>query len=179
MGSRPALIDAGLRPRQIRRNPNRLEQRIGRLHRYGQEEEVKVWNFTFEDTREGEIFELLQEKVESIRDNLGNTADVLGMLDDIDIDSLILESIHTEQPASATREQLEELIDARQRTLREWGERSLIDTSTFDQESRREIQEVMDESDAVYGTEGDIHEFVERGVKVEVLISSAIALPPP
>lgn len=146
-------------------NPNRLEQRIGRLHRYGQDEEVKVWNFTFEDTREGEIFELLQEKVESIRDKLGNTADVLGLLDDIDIDSLILESIQTEQPASATREQLEDLIEARQRTLREWGERSLIDTSTFDQESRREIQEVMQESDAVYGTEGDIHEFVERGVE--------------
>jgi len=33
-------------------NPNRLEQRIGRLHRYGQEKEVTVWNFSFEDTRE-------------------------------------------------------------------------------------------------------------------------------
>jgi len=146
-------------------NPNRLEQRIGRIHRYGQEKEVKVWNFSFEDTREGEIFEMLQNKVESIRGKLGNTADVLGMLDDIDVDSLIMESIQNEDPPGATREELEELIDERQRTLQEWYERSLIDTSTFDQESREKIQEVMDESEDVYGTEADIHEFVERGVE--------------
>ncbi|MFC7074184.1 helicase-related protein [Halovenus rubra] len=146
-------------------NPNRLEQRIGRLHRYGQDKEVKVWNFTFEDTREGEIFEMLQDKVENIRGKLGNTADVLGMLDDIDVDSLIMESIRNDEPASATKEELEELIDERQRTLQEWYERSLVDTSTFDQESREKIQEVMDQSEDVYGSEADIREFFERGIE--------------
>jgi superfamily II DNA/RNA helicase len=145
-------------------NPNRLEQRIGRLHRYGQEKEVKVWNFTFEDTREGEIFEMLQDKVENIRGKLGNTADVLGMLDDINVDSLIMESIRNDEPASATKEELEELIDERQRTLSEWYERSLVDTTTFDQESREKIQEVMDQSEDVYGSEADIREFFERSV---------------
>jgi SNF2 family DNA or RNA helicase len=145
-------------------NPNRLEQRIGRLHRYGQDKEVKVWNFTFEDTREGEIFEMLQDKVENIRGKLGNTADVLGMLDEIDVDSLIMESIRNDEPASATKEELEELIDERQRTLQEWYERSLVDTSTFDQESREKIQEVMDQSEDVYGSEADIREFFERGI---------------
>jgi len=145
-------------------NPNRLEQRIGRLHRYGQDKEVKVWNFTFEDTREGEIFEMLQDKVENIRGKLGNTADVLGMLDDVDVDSLIMESIRNDEPASATKEELEELIDERQRTLQEWYERSLVDTSTFDQESREKIQEVMDQSEDVYGSEADIREFFERGI---------------
>ena len=146
-------------------NPNRLEQRIGRLHRYGQEDEVKVWNFSFEETREGEIFEMLQDKVESIRGKLGNTADVLGMLDDINVDSFIMESIRSEEPASATKEELENLIDERQQTLQEWYDRSLIDTSTFDQESREKIREVMDESEGVYGSESDIREFVERGVE--------------
>jgi superfamily II DNA or RNA helicase len=146
-------------------NPNRLEQRIGRIHRYGQDKEVKVWNFSFEDTREGEIFEMLQSKVESIRGQLGNTADVLGMLDDINMDALIMRSIRNEEPPSATKEELEDLIDERQQTLQEWYERSLIDTSTFDQESREKIQEVMDDSEDVYGSEGDIHEFVERGVE--------------
>jgi hypothetical protein len=145
-------------------NPNRLEQRIGRIHRYGQDKEVKVWNFSFEDTREGEIFEMLQDKVENIRGKLGNTADVLGMLDDIDVDSIIMESIQNEEPPGATKDELEELIDERQRTLEEWYERSLIDTTTFDQESRKKIQEVMDDSGDVYGTKGDIREFFERGV---------------
>jgi superfamily II DNA or RNA helicase len=145
-------------------NPNRLEQRIGRIHRYGQDKEVKVWNFTFEDTREGEIFDMLQEKVESIRGKLGNTADVLGMLDDINVDSLIMESIRNDEPASATKEELEELIDDRQRTLEEWYERSLIETSTFDEESREKIEEIKDDSENVYGTEGDIRGFFEQGV---------------
>ncbi|MBS3761421.1 MAG: DEAD/DEAH box helicase, partial [Halodesulfurarchaeum sp.] len=145
-------------------NPNRLEQRIGRIHRYGQDKEVNVWNFSFEDTREGEIFDMLQDKVENIRGKIGNTADVLGLLDDIDVDSLIMDSIQNDEPPGATREELEELIDERQRTLEEWYERSLIDTSTFDQESREKIQEVMTDSANVYGTEGDIHEFFERGV---------------
>ena len=146
-------------------NPNRLEQRIGRIHRYGQENEVKVWNFTFEDTREGEIFDLLQSKVENIRSKIGNTADVLGMLEDIDVDSLIMESIQNEEPPGATKEELEEMIDERQRTLEEWYERSLIDTSTFDEESREKIQRVIDESEDIYGTEADIREFFEQGVE--------------
>ncbi len=109
-------------------NPNRLEQRIGRIHRYGQDKEVKVWNFLFDDTRESEIFELLQNKVEEIRSKLGNTADMLGMLDDVDVDSLIMESIQSDEPPGVTREELEDLIDERQRTLEEWYERSLVDT---------------------------------------------------
>jgi len=147
-------------------NPNRLEQRIGRIHRYGQEEEVKVWNFLFDDTRESEIFEMLQTKVEEIRSQLGNTADVLGILDDIDVDSLIMESIENDEPPSATKEELEEMIEERQRTLEEWYERSLVDTSTFDAESRRQIQKVVDESEDVYGSEGDIREFFEQAVDV-------------
>ncbi|WP_323676873.1 helicase-related protein [Halorubellus sp. PRR65] len=145
-------------------NPNRLEQRIGRIHRYGQDKEVKVWNFLFEDTRESEIFEMLQNKVEQIRSQLGNTADVLGMLDDIDVDSLIMDSIQHDEPPSATKEELEEMIEERQRTLEEWYERSLVETSTFDADSRRQIQEVVDDSEDVYGSQGDIREFFERAV---------------
>ncbi|SNR68249.1 SNF2 family N-terminal domain-containing protein [Halorubrum vacuolatum] len=146
-------------------NPNRLEQRIGRIHRYGQGKEVKVWNFLFDDTRESEIFELLQTKVEEIRSQLGNTADVLGMLDDIDVDSLIMESIQHDDPPSATKEELEALIEERQRTLEEWYNRSLVDTSTFDAESRRQIQNVVDESENVYGSAGDIREFFQQAVE--------------
>jgi hypothetical protein len=146
-------------------NPNRLEQRIGRIHRYGQDKEVKVWNFLFEDTRESEIFEMLQTKVEEIRTKLGNTADVLGILDDIDVDGLIMESIQNDDPPSATKEELEEMIEERQQTLEEWYERSLVDTSTFDAESRQQIQEVVDASEDVYGSAGDIREFFQQAVE--------------
>ena len=85
------------------------------------------------------------------------------MLDHIDVDSLIMESIRNDEPASATTEELEALIDGRQRTLTEWYERRLIDTSTFGEESRRKIREVMDQSEDVYGSEADIRQFFERG----------------
>jgi SNF2 family DNA or RNA helicase len=146
-------------------NPNRLEQRIGRIHRYGQEDEVKVWNFLFEDTRESEIFEMLQTKVEEIRTKLGNTADVLGILDDIDVDGLIMKSIQNDDPPSATKEELEEMIEERQQTLEEWYDRSLVDTSTFDAESRQQIQEVVDDSEDVYGSAGDIRDFFQQAVE--------------
>jgi len=146
-------------------NPNRLEQRIGRIHRYGQDKEVKVWNFQFDGTRESEIFDLLQEKVENIRSKVGSTADVLGMMDDIDLDGLIMRSVQNEEPADATAEELEEMLEEREQTLLEWYERSLIDPSTFDAESRQRIQEVMDESEDVFGTEADIREFVSHGLE--------------
>jgi len=146
-------------------NPNRLEQRIGRIHRYGQDKEVKVWNFQFEGTREGEIFELLQEKVENIRSQVGSTADVLGMLDDINIDDLIMRSVQDEEPPEATAAELEELMEEREQTLLEWYDRSLIDPSTFDAESRERIQDVIDESADVFGTEADIRAFVDRGLE--------------
>jgi len=146
-------------------NPNRLEQRIGRIHRYGQDKEVKVWNFQFEGTREGEIFELLQDKVENIRSQVGSTADVLGMLDDINIDDLIMRSVQNEDPPEATAAELEELMEEREQTLLEWYDRSLIDPSTFDAESRERIQDIMDESADVFGTEADIRAFVERGLE--------------
>jgi len=51
-------------------NPNRLEQRMGRIHRYGQTKEVYVFNLVAEDTREGKVLVRLFEKLEEIRNAL-------------------------------------------------------------------------------------------------------------
>ena len=48
-------------------NPNRLEQRMGRIHRYGQQEEVTVFNLVASDTREGQIMKKLFEKLDEIK----------------------------------------------------------------------------------------------------------------
>lgn len=52
-------------------NPNRLEQRMGRIHRYGQQKEVYVFNLVAEDTREGKVLNKLFQKLEEIRQALG------------------------------------------------------------------------------------------------------------
>ena len=52
-------------------NPNRLEQRFGRIHRIGQTEVCHLWNLVASDTREGEVYLRLLEKMERARDALG------------------------------------------------------------------------------------------------------------
>jgi SNF2 family DNA or RNA helicase len=61
-------------------NPNRLEQRMGRIHRYGQQKDVYVFNLVAEDTREGRILVKILEKLEEIKNILGNDKvfDVIG-----------------------------------------------------------------------------------------------------
>lgn len=53
-------------------NPNRLEQRMGRVHRYGQPKEVFVFNLVAEDTREGQVLTKLFEKLERIKEAMGS-----------------------------------------------------------------------------------------------------------
>ncbi len=63
-------------------NPNRLEQRMGRIHRYGQQREVYVINLVAADTREGAVFKRLFDKLDIIRKELGTDRvyDVIGEL---------------------------------------------------------------------------------------------------
>ncbi len=53
-------------------NPNRLEQRMGRIHRYGQTKEVQIVNLVAEDTREGAVMCRLFQKLDEIRQAMGN-----------------------------------------------------------------------------------------------------------
>jgi superfamily II DNA or RNA helicase len=62
-------------------NPNRLEQRFGRIHRIGQTEVCHLWNLVAGETREGEVYLKLLEKIEEARKALGGRVyDVLGEL---------------------------------------------------------------------------------------------------
>lgn len=52
-------------------NPMDVEQRIGRIHRYGQQDTAQVYNLVLGDTIEGKIFLLLDEKLEDIAKAVG------------------------------------------------------------------------------------------------------------
>lgn len=69
-------------------NPMRLEQRIGRIHRYGQQNDVNIYNFAIKSTIEEHIIKLLYEKITLFEK-------VIGELDDI-LDELNIGSIETE-----------------------------------------------------------------------------------
>ena len=61
-------------------SPVRLEQRIGRIHRYGQEHDCVIFNFVATDTREGRVLTALKKRLDAIRDELGtdHVFDVVG-----------------------------------------------------------------------------------------------------
>ena len=63
-------------------NPNRLEQRMGRIHRYGQKYEVYVTNLVATDTIEGKIFKRLFDKLCEIKDKMGSDKvyDIMGQI---------------------------------------------------------------------------------------------------
>ena len=63
-------------------NPARLEQRMGRIHRYGQKHDVRVVNLVAGETREGRVLKVLLEKLESVRRTLSSDKvfDVIGSL---------------------------------------------------------------------------------------------------
>ncbi|MDW8052827.1 MAG: helicase-related protein [Armatimonadota bacterium] len=76
-------------------NPNRLEQRMGRIHRYGQQKEVYIYNLVAYDTREGEVLATLLEKLEKIKEQLGSDRvfDVINDVLDVNLRDLIIEAI--------------------------------------------------------------------------------------
>ncbi|MDZ4258233.1 MAG: helicase-related protein [Gemmatimonadales bacterium] len=88
-------------------NPNRLEQRFGRIHRIGQTEVCHLWNLVAEETREGDVYHRLLEKLEEARQALGGQVfDVLGKLqfDGRSLRELLVEAIrYGDQPEVRAR----------------------------------------------------------------------------
>jgi len=66
-------------------NPNRLEQRMGRIHRYGQEKDCLITNFVSTNTREGRVLERLFDRISKIEEDLdpNRTGKVFNVLGDI------------------------------------------------------------------------------------------------
>src|SRR5665647_799008 len=110
-------------------NPNRLEQRFGRIHRIGQTEVCHLWNLVAANTREGEVFQRLLEKMEEQRAAYsGKVFDILGdSFDDQPLRELLIKAIrYGDQPE--VRAQLDVVIDA---TVSEGAERLIAERALY------------------------------------------------
>jgi superfamily II DNA or RNA helicase len=109
-------------------NPNRIEQRFGRIHRIGQTEVCHLWNLVAEETREGDVYHVLLEKLAEARETLGGQVfDVLGKVqfEGKPLRELLIEAVrYGERPEVRSRltsvvshafdrSQLEQLIEER------------------------------------------------------------------
>ena len=61
-------------------NPMHIEQRIGRIHRYGQENDVHIYNFAIKNTLEEHVIDLLYQKIDIFERVIGELDDILERL---------------------------------------------------------------------------------------------------
>jgi superfamily II DNA or RNA helicase len=96
-------------------NPNRLEQRMGRIHRYGQRDIVKVFNLVATNTREGAVLERILSKLDVMREQLGDDRvyDVVDeLMEDVPLVALMERSIDADgaDKAAAVAKEAEQLM---------------------------------------------------------------------
>ncbi len=133
-------------------NPNRLEQRFGRIHRIGQTEVCHCWNLVAAETREGQVFQRLLQKLDQERESLGGKVfDVLGKLDfgNKPLRKLLIEAIrYGDQPE--VRNKLDEVIEhaVDPDNLRELIEDRSLAKDSMDASKVRKIREEMERIEA-------------------------------
>jgi SNF2 family DNA or RNA helicase len=133
-------------------NPNRLEQRFGRIHRIGQTEVCHLWNLVSKETREGMVFQRLFEKLEQEREALhGKVFDVLGKLtfDNKPLRDLLIEAIRYNNK-DEVRARLYEVVNRslNRDELQKLIEENALTEDTMDVHRVMAIREDMDRMEA-------------------------------
>jgi superfamily II DNA/RNA helicase len=144
-------------------NPIRIDQRMGRLHRYGQDQEVGIYNLFVQDTRESQILEQLITKIDRIESDLGMRSDVLGMVlenNDFSLEDRIMEAVSTgESPDQVVRD-IDEIVEERKQAVKKIQENFLI-SDQFGESELEEVQELIRESREEHVGQEEVRELVE------------------
>ncbi len=132
-------------------NPNRLEQRFGRIHRIGQTEVCHLWNLIARETREGDVFQRLFDKLEVEKQALGGKVfDILGeAFENRPLKALLIEAIrYGESPEVQAR--LKEVIDSALDTerLKEILRRNALVEQHMSMEDLYAVKEEMEKAEA-------------------------------
>ena len=133
-------------------NPNRIEQRFGRIHRIGQTEVCHLWNLVAEETREGDVYRTLLDKLEQARQALGGQVfDVLGKLqfEGRPLRDLLIEAIrYGELPEVRARltQAINNAVDQEQ--LRDLLEEQALVHDTMDAGRVAQVREEMERAEA-------------------------------
>ncbi len=133
-------------------NPNRIEQRFGRIHRIGQTEVCHLWNLLADETREGDVYRTLLKKLEEARSALGGQVfDVLGKLqfEGRALRDLLIEAIrYGEQPEVKARleKAIENAVDKKQ--LRELIDDKALAHDVMDSSRVQTVRREMERAEA-------------------------------
>ncbi len=133
-------------------NPNRLEQRFGRIHRINQTEVCHLWNLVAEETREGDVYRTLLEKLEEARTALGGQVfDVLGKLqfEGKPLRDLLIEAIRFGERPEVRARLTRSIADAvDQSRLQELIEERSLSNDVMDVSRVARVREQMERAEA-------------------------------
>jgi superfamily II DNA or RNA helicase len=132
-------------------NPNRLEQRFGRIHRIGQQEVCHLWNLVAKETREGDVYHRLLQKLETESDALqGRVFDILGeVFEDESLKDLLIRAIrYGDQPEIRARllQKVDSALD--QSHLRSLLNRNALAQESMSAERLFAVKEEMEKAEA-------------------------------
>lgn len=127
-------------------NPNRLEQRMGRIHRYGQKREVLVFNMVAMNTREGMVLNRLLHKLDTIRDQMGDDR-VYDVISDV-FENVNLEDIFRstfESKATGYNDAIDNELTEENVRKKIDEQRTRLSNTTVDFDTARKLKESSDE----------------------------------
>ena len=149
-------------------NPNRIEQRFGRIHRIGQRRPCHLWNLVAHETREGQVFERLFAKIEQQREVYGDQVyDVLGDAQiNVSLRELLMKAIQADtDPAHA--EWMNTIIDGEiGEQLREVLEERALVAGMADAEANDEVRRRMEEARARKLQPWFVHDFFTQALQL-------------
>jgi superfamily II DNA or RNA helicase len=132
-------------------NPNRLEQRFGRIHRIGQQQVCHLWNLVAKETREGEVYHRLLTKLETINVAFdGRVFDILGeVFEERSLKDLLLDAIRYNDQPERRAHRLQSIDNALDSThIKGLLERNALAQETMSQERLFKVKEQMEIAEA-------------------------------
>ena len=132
-------------------NPNRLEQRFGRIHRIGQTEVCHLWNLVAKETREGDVYHRLLHKLEVECEALkGRVFDILGeVFEETSLKDLLIQAIrYGDRPEIRARltKKIDQALDREH--LKSLLDRNALDETTMSAERLFAVKEEMERAEA-------------------------------
>jgi superfamily II DNA or RNA helicase len=132
-------------------NPNRLEQRFGRIHRIGQTEVCHLWNLVAKETREGDVYHRLLHKLEIESAALqGRVFDILGeVFEDMSLKELLIQAIrYGDKPEVRARltKKIDQALDREH--LKSLLDRNALAQETMSAERLFAVKEQMERAEA-------------------------------
>src|ERR1019366_5141427 len=128
-------------------NPNRLEQRFGRIHRIGQQQVCHLWNLVAKETREGAVYHRLLTKLETINEAFnGRVFDILGeVFEERSLKDLLLDAIRYNDRPERQAERLNSIDNALDVThIKDLLERNALAQETMSAERLFAVKEQME-----------------------------------